>query len=87
MDTEYRGGDGGSREEAVVIEAASHGAGVAAEYAYIEKLLGPRGVAWDLDMQMSIKEEGRHYDFLSVTRKDADDEAYWFDITAFYPRS
>ena len=87
MEAKYSGGDGSRREEAIVIEAATHRVGVASEYAYIEKQLGPRGVAWDLDMQMSIKEEGRQYDFVTVTRKGADDEAYWFDITDFYPGS
>ena len=78
----FGGGSGETKEEAVVITAPSETLGVRAEYVYVHVQCG-RG--WKL-MRQSILEspDGKHYDLLTVSLKDATVREFYFDISSFF---
>jgi hypothetical protein len=80
----YSGGDGSSRETAIVIRAGNIEDGIRAEYEYIRRLRGPRDGAWKRDVQIRTSAQGRHYDLVSVILRDGTKEKFWFDITRCY---
>lgn len=80
----YSGGEGSSREEAIVISAGNIEDGVRAEYEYIQRMHGPRDRSWKRDMQIKTSAEGRHYDLVSIILRDGTKEKFWFDITRCY---
>ena len=80
----YAGGDGSSRETAIVIRAANIEDGVRAEYEYIRRMPGPRDRAWKRDVQIKTSAQGRHYDLVSIVLKGGTKEKFWFDITRCY---
>ncbi len=83
----YSGGNGETQDEAVVINTANHFAGVSAEYEYISRQCGQRGVDWTLVSQTLIQEDdGRRYDRLIVRLKDGETRTFYFDITPFFGR-
>lgn len=78
----YEGGDGSSREKAVIICGARHEEdGVAAEYAYIRKRFA--GVVF-LEQEL-IEQGGRYYDKL-VLDTGRGQQRLWFDCTDFFRR-
>ena len=80
----YDGGDGSSRDTAIVIRAANIEDGVRAEYEYIRRIHGPRDRAWKRDMQIKTSAQGRHYDLVSIVLKGGTKEKFWFDLTRCY---
>ena len=81
----FGGGDGSSVEEAVRISGiADNTKGVAAEYDYLQKLLGPRGVRWNVKQQRLIARDNRYFDVLTVMLPDGAQREFFFDITEFF---
>ena len=79
----YEGGDGSSMKNAIVIKNAKNSRdGVAAEYAYIEKM---HGEDWERRMQALNAQKGRIYDVITIRIKsDNTTKTYYFDITEFF---
>lgn len=79
----YKGGDGTSKEKAIIILANSEYEGVSAEWDCIQNKFGN----WDLVDQTFIGDGYRKYDIMNITyhlgqkRKEV-----WFDVTDFYGR-
>lgn len=79
----YSGGNGSSKEKAIIILANSEYEGVSAEWDYLQDKFGN----WDLVDQTFIEDGNRKYDIMKITyhlgpkRKEV-----WFDITDFYGR-
>jgi hypothetical protein len=69
---------------AIVIAETDSAAGVAAEYAHIERECGERGVDWTLGLQMKTAHATQDYDMITVDLRDGASRTFWFDITAFY---
>jgi hypothetical protein len=79
----FSGGDGSSRDTAIVIGVDDPSRGIKAEYEYMEQIYGSRNVAWKRDMQVKSRLEGRHYDIISIVLVDGTKKVFWFDITQF----
>jgi hypothetical protein len=78
------GVEGSSPVTAVVIDAGDEEIGVSAEYSYIERLCGKRGVDFALEMQMKTDRDGRTFDVMVIRMKDGSGRCFWFDITSFF---
>ena len=72
---------GDSFDDAIVIR----GGGVPAEYRYLEKRFGRRGIDWQLMSQSFFRWQGRSYDELSVQTKRGV-RTVIFDISGFFGR-
>lgn len=83
---DYKGYDGSSVEKAIVIKkATSTKEGIAAEYAYLEKKLGQRGVDWKPLGQYLLPNSSKYYDVIKVKIINTSEiEYFWFDITKFF---
>ena len=77
----FSGGDGSSRDAAVVITVDDPRRGISAEYNFIQQQHGPREVEWKRDMQVKIRSRGRQYDVISIVLAGGEKKTYWFDIT------
>ena len=75
----YSGGDGSSKETAVVINATNSIVGVAAEYKFIEKQCGRKDTDWERDLQMVLRSDNKNYHFNRDKR--------WKNITYIISRS
>ncbi len=80
----YSGGDGSSKETAVVINATNMLVGMAAEYKFIEKQCGRRNTDWQRDLQMVLRSDDKRLDLIVVKLKNGDKKSFYFDITKFY---
>lgn len=82
----YKGDDGSSVEKAIIIKKAiTMKEGIAAEYAYLEKELGQRGVDWQPLGQYLIPNSSKYYDVIKVKSINTSEIKYfWFDITKFF---
>jgi hypothetical protein len=81
----FAGGTGTSMKDAIVILGAKGEAdGVAAEYKYLEKLYGPKGVGHTVEDQSLMEDGGRSYDRLGVHLKDGRTLDVYFDITDYF---
>lgn len=82
----YIGGDGSSLEKAIIIKnAKTIKEGITAEYAYIEKELGQRGVIWKPLEQCLVPDYSKYYDVIKVKFLNSNEIRYfWFDITKFF---
>jgi hypothetical protein len=81
---ELSGGDGSTRETAVIVEAPTSMVGIPAEYRYIAQVCGTQGVDWERGTQALMEHEGRYYDSIQVKLKDGEERTFWFDITSFF---
>ena len=80
----YAGGSGDSREDAIVIKnAATHMAGVDAEYLYLQKRFGVRDYQWRLVSQMLLKGE-KPIDRLKIELTDGTTKDIHFDVSEFF---
>jgi hypothetical protein len=80
----FSGGDGSSREAAIVIGAEYSQDGIGAEYKYMQQRHGMYKVAWKRNVQYKIRAEGREYDLITIVlTADWAERKYWFDITSF----
>ena len=78
----YGGGDGLSREKAVVILTTSHVGGVSSEYAWLREHY-PDGKKLAQSVTKPI--DAKRYDILQIEAADGRKLEIWFDITAFFP--
>ena len=80
---QYKGGNGSSKEKAIIILGAeSELEGVDAEFEFIKHLYND----FELDNQTFISEEDMKYDLLTIKLSDGTKKEVWFDITDFYGR-
>ncbi|ULC58675.1 hypothetical protein MBM09_12205 [Flaviramulus sp. BrNp1-15] len=81
----FTGGSGLSIEDAVIIKAKNSMEGIPAEYNYIGKLHGRRGLDWRL-VQQSLQHQGKKsYDIIHIQlTSDKKELIYYFDITSFF---
>jgi len=77
---------GKTLETAIVIKDCTNAEGVGAEYDFLEKEYGARGVGWQLENQALIESKGRHYDELDISLKDGTKIALFFDIEEFFDK-
>jgi hypothetical protein len=82
----YKGGDGNSPENAVLILGArNEQSGIAAEYAYISKLNGERNEGWKYGEQSTVMHDGKRIDVIMIHSIPSNIVIiYYFDITDFY---
>jgi hypothetical protein len=82
----FAGGDGTTLERAIVIHGAQgESDGVAAEYAYLELVYGPKDVEQRVTSQALMEKNGRSYDRLDVTLlKAGSSTKVYFDITDYF---
>lgn len=81
MRTKNHGGDGSSKEMAVIIEAANILIGTDAEYAHIGGSCGLQGRDWSLLKQSTFHSKGRTYDQIEIRLSDGRQRTFYFDIT------
>lgn len=82
----YSGGDGSSRDEAVVINATSSIIGVKAEYEWIEARYGTQDQDWKVKTRMHGGKE-QSYEIFIIDLRDGAEIVIHFDISSFYGRS
>jgi hypothetical protein len=79
----YKGGNGSTKEQAIIILGAeSELEGVDAEYEFIQRLYND----FELESQTFIGEEDKKYDLLTIKLSDGSKKELWFDITDFYSK-
>jgi hypothetical protein len=85
----YRGGDGSSIYKAIIIKRSpTLEEGIAAEYAYLEKKLGQRGIDWKPLGQYLHPDYNKRYDIIKVNIIETNEiKHFWFDITNFFGKS
>lgn len=85
----YKGKDGSSFKKAAVIKnARSLKEGIAAEYAFIEKILGKRGVNWKPLGQYFFGSGSKFYDFIEVNITESNEKKYYlFEISDFFGKT
>jgi len=85
----YKGGDGSSIYNAVTIKRApSLQEGISAEYVFLERKLGQRGVDWKPLGQYLHPANGKYYDIIIVNLiKTNETKFFWFNITDFFGKS
>jgi hypothetical protein len=79
---QYKGGDGSSKEKAVLILANNETDGVDTEYDYLDSRFGE----YELVSQQFIGEPDKQYDLLRIRLPDGTEKEVWLDITV-YPAS
>lgn len=82
----FAGGDGATKETAVVVNTDKTLIGVPAEYAYVGRQCGRPGQDWEMLVQRHVPSGGRHYDVLEVRMSSGEERSFWFDITSFFGR-
>jgi hypothetical protein len=82
----YQGDDGSSIKKAIIIKKATTlKEGIAAEYAYLAKELGRRGIDWKPLGQYLHPFSSKHYDIIKVKIINTNKIRYFcFDITKFF---
>lgn len=80
------GGDGSSRERAVVINATSSFVGIAAEYEWLESRFGQKDRDWTLETQMVGGDPGRMFDTMVIRLSNGTQKTVYFDISSFHGR-
>ena len=81
---QYKGGDGSSKEESVVIlGAANETEGIAAEYNWVEEKYGNQNISWELNFQGLVDEGNKQYDILRIKLPTGEVNEIWFDITDY----
>jgi hypothetical protein len=82
----YKGGDGSSVRNAIIIKkAGTLKEGIAAEYAFLEKKLGSRGTDWKPLGQYLLPVFSNRYDIIKVKISASNEIKYFcFDITRFF---
>ena len=78
---QYKGGDGSSKEKAIIILGVdSELEGVDAEYDYIKRKYG----YFEMDSQILLDEGDKQYDKMNISYAQGKKKELWFDITEFY---
>ncbi len=80
-----KGGAGDTAETAVVIAGAPDSrAGIAAEYAWMEKKFGRRNMDWKLKRQSVMPQKGKVFDRMEIELNDGTPKTVFFDISEFF---
>ena len=69
---QIKGGNGSSKERAVIIIAPNEKSGIDAEYKHLESIYGQRNVEWILYKQTLIVEENKYYDVLVIELRNTE---------------
>ena len=78
---QYRGGNGSSKEKAVItVGAESEPGGVDAQFEYIEHKCG----FFEIESQLFFDEGDKQFDCLNVIGVTGNKEEMWFDVTDYY---
>lgn len=82
---EYKGGDGSSVLQSIIIIAENSRDGIAAEYKYLNDEYGQKGESWTLKNQMTDNIDGRVFDIFNIYIHTTDQAiSVYFDISSFY---
>lgn len=69
----------------MIINAATTSVGVPAEYAYIEKKYGKKGIEWDVSSRFHGEgDNGRAFETFIIKLKSGTEVSIHFDIESFY---
>ena len=78
-------GSGETLEDPIIIsDVESHFEAIAAEYEYLDKKYGKRGVDWRLVQQSLLGQEGKQIDQMEIEVTGKGEFTYYFDITAYF---
>ena len=80
----FSGGNGGSFETAVVINADHSGAGVQAEYAFVTSQCGQRRTDWEMELQKLQEHNGKPHDVLNIRLSNGQLRIFYFDVSKFF---
>jgi hypothetical protein len=81
------GGNGSSREQAIIIlNATSYYECVLSEYEYLEEVFGDEKIYQKFLFQEFIDDGENQYHLLIVEKIDCEDKEFWFDITDYFGR-
>jgi len=81
----FEGGPGDTVERAIVIRGAGNDClGVEAEYQYLVREFGRRGVYWQLERQSLLTVDDRRYDEMRIRLSDGTQKVIYFDISDFF---
>jgi len=78
----YKGGDGTSLENAIIMTSKSQGVAVRKEYEYIKQYYDNCHEGYTIDCQSFKRVGEKVYDIIEVTKGDNTMREFWFDITA-----
>jgi hypothetical protein len=81
---DYAGGSGQSKEDPVIILTDKTWKGIAAEYAWISKYFGQKGVDWTLLRQTLTHQGVKQLDIMQIELSNGTTENITFDITSFF---
>lgn len=82
----HEGGDGSTRETAVVINSTSSIVGIDAEYQWLTSRFGNEDHDWSVEMRMQSQNEGRSYETFVIQFRDGTSKTIHFDISSFHGR-
>lgn len=80
------GGNGESREKAIVVKCDDGLMGMLSLNGYINEMHGRRGVDWFPESSIQCGGNGREYSLRIIKLKDGTEKKYWFDITSYFPK-
>jgi hypothetical protein len=82
----FKGGDGASIENAVIVKGgADYKEAILAEMYFISRIYGERNIDWKLISMATIKEKWSHYDVVEFISIKSDKKNYlYFDISAYF---
>jgi hypothetical protein len=81
---DYAGGSGQSKEDPVIILTDKTWKGIDAEYAWISKYFGQKGVDWTL-VQQKLEHQGvKQFDIMQIELSNGTTKMLTFDITSFF---
>jgi hypothetical protein len=79
----FSGGDGSSFDKAIIVTAKNSTDGIAAEYKYVAKKYGRRGVDWKMIQQSLSYNKKTPFDILKINYKEKEINIY-FEISSFF---
>jgi hypothetical protein len=80
----FTGGNGGSFETAVVVNADNSMVGVQAEYAFVARQCGQPQTDWKIESQSLHEHNGKPYDVLNITLSNGQLRVFYFEISKFF---
>ena len=82
---QYKGGDGSTKEKAVIILGAKNEmVGVDAEYVWLEEKYGQENIEWEMIDRTLLDEGDKQFDLLKIKFSNGNTKEFWFEITGFY---
>ena len=84
----YSGGDGSSRDNAIIINATSSISGIEAEHKWLEPRYGQQDRDWKVQTRLhgQSRTTGRAYETFVISLSDGGERTVHFDISSFYGR-